>query len=74
MTINKELLSILACPACKGDLVLAGREDGLVCYACMLFYEIRNDIPIMLVDEARRLTDVDLLRCSGGEALGREES
>lgn len=74
MTINKELFSILACPACKGDLVLAGQGDGLVCYACMLFYEIRNDIPIMLVDEARRLTDVDLPRCSGGLTLGREES
>lgn len=74
MTINKELLSILACPACKGDLVLAGQEDGLVCYACMLLYEIRNDIPIMLVDEARRLADVDLPRCSGGEVPGRDES
>ncbi|MCK9230280.1 MAG: Trm112 family protein [Syntrophales bacterium] len=66
MAINRELLSILACPACKGDLVLTEQGDGLVCYACMLLYEIRNDIPIMLVDEARRLTDVDLPRCSGG--------
>ncbi|MDD5475163.1 MAG: Trm112 family protein [Syntrophales bacterium] len=60
MAINKELLSILACPACKGSLVLAGGEEGLICYACGLIYEIRDDIPIMLVDEARRLDEKEL--------------
>ena len=48
----KELLKILACPKCKGDLALTEKEDGLVCQACALLYEIRDGIPVMLVDEA----------------------
>ncbi|MDH5478077.1 MAG: Trm112 family protein [Nitrospinota bacterium] len=51
----KELLKILACPKCKGELVLAESEDGFDCQACKLRYEIREGIPVMLVDEARRL-------------------
>lgn len=57
MTINRELLDILACPACKGGLVLTESRDGLICEACRLLYEIRNDIPIMLIDEARSLDE-----------------
>ena len=52
MSLNKELLDILACPRCKGDLELTPREDGLVCRACELVYPIQEDIPIMLVEEA----------------------
>ena len=52
MALNKELLGLLACPKCKGDLVLADRETGLVCRACRLVYPIRDEIPIMLVEEA----------------------
>jgi len=52
MTINPELLSILACPKCKGDIHLNDSEDGLICDACALLYEIKEDIPIMLIDEA----------------------
>jgi hypothetical protein len=55
MAISKELLDILACPQCKGEVVLTDAEDGLVCGACKLVYPIRDDIPIMLIDEARRL-------------------
>ncbi|VAX25315.1 FIG002473: Protein YcaR in KDO2-Lipid A biosynthesis cluster [hydrothermal vent metagenome] len=55
MTINRELLKILACPKCKGALELAENEDGLICHACQLKYEIRDDIPIMLIDEAKPL-------------------
>jgi len=55
MAISKELLDILACPKCKGDLRLNESGDGLICEACKLLYEIRNDIPIMLIDEARPL-------------------
>ncbi len=55
MPIKKELLDILACPKCKGDLVLTQQEDGLICHACKLCYPIRDDIPIMLIDEARPL-------------------
>jgi len=52
MTISKELLDILACPKCKGDVHLSEKEDGIVCDSCKLMYPIRDDIPIMLIDEA----------------------
>ena len=55
MAISKELLEILACPKCKGDLRLTPTEDGLICDACRLLYEIRDEIPIMLIDEAKKL-------------------
>jgi uncharacterized protein YbaR (Trm112 family) len=55
MAISKDLLEILACPKCKGDLRLNETGDGLICDRCRLLYEIRDDIPIMLIDEARKL-------------------
>jgi len=55
MVVKKELLDILACPKCKGDIHLNEKEDGLICDSCKLLYEIRDDIPIMLIDEARPL-------------------
>jgi hypothetical protein len=55
MGIKKELLDILACPKCKGEVVLNASENGLVCDHCKLVYEIREDIPIMLIEEAKPL-------------------
>jgi uncharacterized protein len=55
MAISKDLLDILACPKCKGDIHLNQNNDGLVCEACRLMYPIKDDIPIMLIDEAVRL-------------------
>ena len=55
MGINKELLDILACPKCKGEIYLNDAEDGLICDHCKLLYEIKDDIPIMLIDEAKPL-------------------
>jgi D-glycero-D-manno-heptose 1,7-bisphosphate phosphatase len=52
MAINKELLGILACPKCKGDIVLTKKGDGLICKSCKLVYPIKDDIPVMLIDEA----------------------
>jgi len=52
MAVSEKLLEILVCPKCKGDLVLTENGDGLVCHPCRLKYEIRDDIPIMLIDEA----------------------
>lgn len=52
MALNKELLDILACPKCKGDLELTPEEDGLICQECALVYPIQEEIPIMLIDEA----------------------
>jgi uncharacterized protein len=56
MAISQELLDILACPKCKGELQLTAQQDGLVCHACKLVYPIREDIPVMLIDEAKPLT------------------
>ena len=55
MAISQELLDILACPKCKGDIYLNDDENGLICDQCKLMYEIRDDIPIMLIDEATSL-------------------
>ncbi len=55
MAIDKELLEILACPKCKGDIELTESEDGLICNGCKLKYPIKDDIPVMLVDEAEKL-------------------
>ena len=52
MPIDKDLLSILACPKCKGDIRLNEKGDGLVCGACKLMYPIKDEIPVMLIDEA----------------------
>lgn len=55
MTISKELLDILACPKCKGEVYLNETKDGLICDNCNLMYEIRDDIPIMLIEEAKKI-------------------
>ena len=56
MPISQELLDILACPKCKGELQMTEKQDGLTCRACKLVYPIREDIPVMLIDEAKPLT------------------
>ncbi|MCL2790057.1 MAG: Trm112 family protein [Desulfobulbus sp.] len=55
--IKKELLDILACPQCKGPVELTADENGIVCRACKLLYAIRDNIPIMLIDEAKPLAE-----------------
>ncbi len=55
MAVSEELLEILVCPKCKGEIQLTEKKDGLVCDACKLLYEIRDDIPIMLIEEAKPL-------------------
>ncbi len=55
MGIKRELLDILACPQCKGQLKTNSREDGLICEKCRLVYEIKDDIPIMLIEKAKPL-------------------
>ncbi len=56
MAISQDLLDILACPQCKGDIYLNKSKDGLICDQCRLIYEIKDDIPIMLIDEAKPLS------------------
>ncbi len=54
--ISKELLAILACPQCKGPITLILKGDkGLACKKCRLLYEVRDGIPVMLIDEAKPL-------------------
>jgi hypothetical protein len=52
MSVDPQLLEILVCPKCKGDLEYRESENVLICRACSLSYPVRDDIPIMLLDEA----------------------
>jgi hypothetical protein len=52
MTLSEQLLAILVCPKCKGDLEYRPEESRLLCHSCKLSYPVRDDIPIMLIDEA----------------------
>ncbi|MFY9270198.1 MAG: Trm112 family protein [Candidatus Manganitrophaceae bacterium] len=54
MGIDKNLLEILACPKCKGEIDLNEKGDGLICERCKLVYPIREEIPVMLIEEATR--------------------
>ncbi len=53
MPISKELLDILACPLCKEPVRLTPNNSGLKCEKCHRVYPIQDDIPIMLIDEAK---------------------
>ena len=52
MAIDTQLLEILACPKCKADIKLTADEKGLKCVQCHRVYPIKDDIPVMLIDEA----------------------
>ncbi|NDV18171.1 Trm112 family protein [Pseudodesulfovibrio sp. JC047] len=52
MSVNKKLLDILVCPTCKGPVTMLPGEDGLKCAACKCVYPVKDDIPIMLADQA----------------------
>ena len=53
--VSPQLLAILVCPKCKGELEYREAESALDCPACKLRYQIRDGIPIMLIDEATPL-------------------
>ena len=53
MAVSKELLDILVCPECKTPVRLTPDGKGLKCATCRRVYPIRDDIPVMLLDEAR---------------------
>ena len=53
--MDAKLLEILVCPVCKGPLLYKKPEQELICKPCRLAYPIRDDIPVMLEDEARKL-------------------
>ena len=59
---TEQLLQILACPRCKGDLTALGSNtspEGLACAACKVVYPVRDDIPVMLMEEAIDRSDWD---------------
>jgi uncharacterized protein YbaR (Trm112 family) len=52
MPISPALLAILACPLCRADVKLTADEQGLKCVSCQRVYPIKDDIPVMIIDEA----------------------
>jgi uncharacterized protein YbaR (Trm112 family) len=52
MPVDQELLEILACPNCKTPVRLVNNSQGLKCDKCRRVYPIKDDIPVMLIDEA----------------------
>lgn len=57
--MDSKLIQILVCPVCKGPLVYKKAEQELICKSCRLAYPIKDDIPVMLEEEARRLPDAE---------------
>jgi uncharacterized protein YbaR (Trm112 family) len=55
MAVSKELMEILACPQCKGKVRLLEDQSAIVCERCQLAYPVRDEIPVMLIDEAAPL-------------------
>lgn len=54
MNLDPELMELVVCPACRGTLRQDAAAEELVCGSCGLAYPVRDDIPILLVDEARK--------------------
>jgi uncharacterized protein YbaR (Trm112 family) len=56
MPLNKQLLEILVCPQCHGKVHFDEKLSGIICDQCKLIYEVKDDIPVMLVEEAKKLS------------------
>ena len=59
--MDSKLLDILACPLCKGPLIYKKANAELLCKPCRLAYPIKDDIPVMLEDEARKVSPAEEL-------------
>jgi uncharacterized protein YbaR (Trm112 family) len=57
MSLSKELLEILACPKCKQEIEISADEKWLICGKCKLKYPIKDEIPVMLIEEAQKLDE-----------------
>ncbi|MDZ4098665.1 MAG: Trm112 family protein [Methylophilaceae bacterium] len=57
--MDSKLIQLLVCPVCKGPLVYKKPQQELICKPCRLAYAIKDDIPVMLEDEARKLPDTE---------------
>lgn len=60
--MDKKLIAILACPVCKGDLILTEERDELICRADGMAFPIRDGVPVMIADEARTLSTDERLQ------------
>ncbi|MGB9873617.1 MAG: Trm112 family protein [Hydrogenobacter sp.] len=56
--LDEELLKILACPKCKGDLIYNTEKQVLICEKCKVFYPIEDGIPVLLIDASRPLAEL----------------
>jgi uncharacterized protein YbaR (Trm112 family) len=54
VAVDKELLEILICPSCQGAVEYRPEEEVIACTSCGLRYPVRDDIPVMLIEEAAR--------------------
>jgi uncharacterized protein YbaR (Trm112 family) len=61
VSLSAQLLAILVCPRCKGELQYRENEGSLICPSCALRYPVRDDIPVMLIDEATPLDEATTL-------------
>lgn len=57
--LSRELLSILVCPKCKGDLTYSESQNSLTCPGCRLVYPVRENIPVLLVEEAQKISQAE---------------
>ncbi|WP_339806236.1 Trm112 family protein [uncultured Marinobacter sp.] len=67
--MDKQLISLLACPVCKGELTLDKARHELLCYADGMAFPIREGIPVMLASEARTLTADERLDRKPGQPV-----
>jgi uncharacterized protein len=56
MSLNKQLLEILICPQCCGKVRFDENMNGIICDQCKLLYEVKDEIPVMLVEEAKKIS------------------
>lgn len=57
MAVDAKLIELLVCPACHGEIDYKARRNLIICTECGLHYPVRDDIPVMLVEEATRPPD-----------------
>ncbi len=55
MALDEELLGILVCPACRGEIRFDEKRGGILCENCALLFRVKDDIPVMLLEEARKI-------------------
>jgi len=60
MEINQEMLELLLCPKCRGNVLLNAAKNQIICGRCKLGYEIKDGIPIMLTDEAQPIEEDEI--------------